>query len=128
MYIKISRTAVLEISLFLRLSILPYAELPQYHIEEDMIRKATGIVDAVEQMERHTVYIYVEHRSLCKKIVRQRCDADILYIPRFYQLDDIPEVYRLAGKQDDQQDFPVCQLFNAIHQFPFIFQNHRPLV
>src|SRR5699024_6514937 len=107
MYIKISRTAVLEISLFLRLSILPFAELPQYHIEDDMIRKETGIVDAVEQMERRTVYIYVEHRILCKKIVLQRCDADILYIPRFYHLDDILEVFRLPGKSNDQQDFPV---------------------
>src|SRR5699024_6924702 len=128
MYIKISRTAVLEISLFFRLSILPFAELPQYHIKDDMVRKETGIVDAVEQMERRTVYIYVEHRILCKKIVLQRCDADILYITRFDQLEAILEVLRLPANGKDQQDFPVCQLFNAIHQFPFIFQNHRPLV
>src|SRR5699024_6282860 len=98
MYIKLSRTAVLQISLFFRLSILPFAALPQYHIEDDRIKKETGIDDAVEQMERRTVSIYVEHRILCKQIVLQRCDADILYIPRFDQLDDILEVFRLPGK------------------------------
>src|SRR5699024_12407003 len=108
MYIKISRTAVLEISLFLRLSILPFAELTQYHIEDDMIRKETGIVDAVEQMERRTVYIYVEHRILCKEIVLQRCDADILYIHRFDQLDAIIVVFYLPVSRNDQQDFTVC--------------------